>query len=50
MFEITLGLSIVLCTLVGGFLFSYAVVIMPGLRSLDNNGFIQAFQFTDHVI
>ena len=49
-FGVTLVLSAFLCSLVAGFLFAYAIVIMPGLRSLDDAQFIRAFQVTDRVI
>ena len=39
-----------LCSLVAGFLFAFAVVIMPGIRSLDDDGFIRTFQVIDRVI
>lgn len=49
-FEISLIVSTLLCSLVAGFLFSYAIVIMPGIRSLDDGQFILTFQVTDRVI
>lgn len=39
-----------LCSLVAGFLFAFAVVIMPGYKSLDNEEFIRAFQVIDKII
>ena len=39
-----------LCTLVTGFILTYAVVVMPGLSELDDKEFIRAFQVTDRVI
>jgi len=39
-----------LCSLVAGFLFAFAAVIMPGIRSLDDGAFIRAFQVIDGVI
>lgn len=50
MFDLTLTLSALLCSLVAGFLFAYAVVIMPGIKNLDDKQFIKAFQITDRVI
>ena len=49
-FQTALVLSAFLCTLVSGFLFAYAVVIMPGIKHLNDREFIRAFQVTDHVI
>ena len=49
-FELALMLSILLCSLVAGFLFAYAIVIMPGLKHLDDKQFIISFQVTDRII
>ena len=48
--DITLIFSIVFCSLVSGFIFTYAVVVMPGLSNLNNKNFLRAFQVTDAVI
>ena len=50
LFQALLMLATFLCSLVAGFLFAFAVVIMPGIRSLDDGGFIRAFQVIDRVI
>ena len=42
--------STLLCALVTGFIFTYAVVVMPSFAKLDNRDFILAFQVTDGVI
>ena len=42
--------STLLCALVTGFIFTYAVVVMPGFAKLDDRDFILAFQVTDGVI
>jgi uncharacterized membrane protein len=49
-FYTLLVLATFLCSLVAGFLFAFAVVIMPGIRSLDDGGFIRAFQVIDRII
>jgi len=49
-FDLMLILSTLLCSLVAGFLFAYAIVIMPGFKRLDDKQFIKAFQVTDRVI
>lgn len=49
-FEVTLVLATFLCTLVAGFLFAFAVVVMPGIRSLGDGEFLRAFQVMDRVI
>jgi uncharacterized membrane protein len=35
---------------VAGFLFAFAIVVMPGIRSLNDREFIRAFQVIDGVI
>ncbi len=50
MFPTVLALATLLCSLVAGFLFAFAVVVMPGLRALDDRQFIRAFQVVDRVI
>ena len=42
--------STLLCALVTGFVFTYAVIVMPGLAKLADKEFIRAFQVTDGVI
>ena len=48
--DISLIFSILSCSLVGGFIFTYAVVVMPGLSKLNDKDFLRAFQVTDAVI
>lgn len=48
--DISLIFSIILCSLVGGFTFTYAIVVMPGLSNLNDREFIRAFQVADAVI
>jgi uncharacterized membrane protein len=43
-------LAAFLCSLVAGFLFAFAVVIMPGIRNLGDGEFLRAFQEIDRVI
>ncbi len=50
MFEVLLVVSALLCGLVTGLLFGFAVVAMPGIEVLDDRGFIRAFQVMDRVI
>ena len=33
--HVVLALAAFLCSLVAGFLFAFAIVVMPGIRSLD---------------
>lgn len=48
--EVSLILSILSCSLVTGFIFTYAVIVMPGFSKLNDKDFIRAFQVTDNVI
>ena len=49
-FQITLILATLLCSLVAGFVFAFAVVVMPGIKTLGDREFIQAFQVMDRII
>jgi uncharacterized membrane protein len=49
-FAIGLILAAFLCSLVAGFLLAFALAVMPGITSLDDREFIQAFQVMDRVI
>ncbi|MBT8124759.1 MAG: DUF1772 domain-containing protein [Gammaproteobacteria bacterium] len=48
--NLLLILSTLLCSLVAGFLFAYAIVVMPGIKSFDDKQFIKTFQVTDRII
>ena len=49
-FPIILVLATLFVSLTTGFLFSFAVVAMPGLKKLDDGAFIRAFQEIDGII
>ena len=49
-FQTTLILATLLCSLVAGFVFAFAVVVMPGIKTLTDREFIQAFQVMDRII
>ena len=49
-FYFCLFLSILSCSLVTGFIFTYAIIVMPGLSKLSDKEFLKAFQVTDAVI
>ena len=49
-FQVVLVLTTLLCSLVAGFVFAFASVVMPGLRGLNDREFIRAFQVIDSVI
>ena len=48
--DVALIFSILSCSLVGGLIFTYAIVVMPGLSSLSDKDFLRAFQVTDAII
>ncbi len=49
-FQITLILATLLCSLVAGLVFAFAVVVMPGIKTLRDREFIRAFQVMDRII
>ena len=49
-FQIVLILATLLCSLVAGFLFAFAIIVMPGIKTLNDREFIRAFQVIDSVI
>ncbi len=49
-FQIGLILDTLLCSLVAGFVFAFAAVTMPGIGTLNDREFLQAFQVMDRVI
>ena len=46
----TLTAAALLCSLTAGILLSFAVVVMPGIRSLHDAAFVRAFQVMDGII
>ncbi len=49
-FEMEIAFTAFLCSLVAGFLFAFAIVVMPGIKNFDDKQFIKTFQVTDRVI
>lgn len=49
-FVFTLVLAILLCALVSGLLFGFAVVVMPGIAKLSDRDFLLAFKHMDGII
>ena len=49
-FETVLIVATLLCSLVAGLVFAFAVVVMPGIKDLKDGEFIRAFQVMDRVI
>ena len=48
--DIALVFAVLTSSLVTGFIFTYAVVVMPGFSKLEDKEFLRAFQVTDGVI
>ncbi len=48
--QITLGTSILLCALVAGLVFTFAIIVMPGIKSLADRDFLRTFVVMDRVI
>ena len=48
--DISLIFSILSCSLVTGFIFTYAIVVLPGFSKLGDKEYIRVFQVTDGVI
>jgi uncharacterized membrane protein len=49
-FHIALILATFLCSMAAGLLFAFAIVVMPGIKSLNDREFVRAFQVIDGVI
>jgi uncharacterized membrane protein len=49
-FQLVLLLATLLCSLIAGFLFAFATVVMPGIKTLNDREFIRAFQVIDGII
>lgn len=50
LFQLALITATLLCSLVAGFVFAWAVVVMPGIGKLADEEFLRAFQVMDRVI
>ena len=48
--HVVLMLSIILCSLVAGLLFGFAIVVMPGIAKLTDKEFLLAFKHMDGII
>ena len=49
-FTLLLGFATLSTALVAGLLFTFAVIILPGIAKLDDRDFVRAFQVMDGVI
>lgn len=50
LFQISLIVTVLFCTLMTGFILLYALVVMPGIAKLKDGDFLRAFQVTDGII
>ncbi|MDJ0835174.1 MAG: DUF1772 domain-containing protein [Acidobacteriota bacterium] len=50
MFDFFLLTATLLCSLVAGFVLAFSVVVMPGIQSLNNRAYLEAFKVMDNVI
>ena len=50
LFNIALLLSALLCALVAGLVLTFAIVVMPGIRSMGDRDYLMAFKVIDRVI
>ena len=50
LFQALLLLAAFLCSLVAGLLFTFAIVVMPGIAKLNDRDFVRTFQAIDGVI
>ena len=48
--HVALMLTIMLCSLVAGLLFGFAVVVMPGIAKLTDKEYLLAFKHMDEII
>ena len=48
--QIALPVSLLLCSLVAGLVFCFAIVVMPGIKVMDDRNFLNAFKAMDRVI
>jgi uncharacterized membrane protein len=48
--DISVITATLLCSFVAGFLIAFAVVVMPGIGTLSNRDFLEAFKAIDRVI
>ena len=49
-FMLTLIAAALSCSLVAGMLLGFAILVMPGLKTLDDAGFVRAFRAIDRVV
>jgi len=50
LFPVLLALTTLLCALATGIVFTFSIITMPGIKSLNDREFIRAFQVMDGII
>lgn len=50
LFEIAVLISALLCSLVAGLVFTFAIIVMPGIKNLGDLSYLQSFKAIDRVI
>ncbi len=50
LFHIAIILSTLLCSLAAGLTLAFAVIVMPGIRTLDDHDYLRAFAVLDRVV
>ena len=48
--QVALAIATLLCSLVAGLVLGFAVVVMPGIKELNDHDYLQAFKVMDRVI
>ena len=49
-FQLTLFITTLFCSLVAGLVFTFAIIVMPGIRKLEDLAYLQSFKAMDRVI
>lgn len=49
-FQIALLLSALLCSLVAGLVLTFAIIVMPGIRTMADREYLRAFKVMDRII
>ena len=49
-FELTLLITTLFCSLVAGLVFTFAIIVMPGIKKLEDLAYLQSFKAMDRVI
>ncbi|MEM8486658.1 MAG: DUF1772 domain-containing protein [Bacteroidota bacterium] len=48
--HLVIALAMFLCALVAGFLLAFTMIVMPGIQTLDDRGFLKSFKVMDGII